>query len=237
MLKRIPLDNVLNLRDLGGYPIGRGQMTKWKTIFRADGIFELSENDVDFMLDYCKIKSVIDLRSQKEQTAKPNTFSSYDGIKYFNIPLISEDADFFFVNWAKIDDIYERVVDVSMNNIKAIFGAIAGSLPDPVLYHCTAGKDRTGIISVLLLGVCGVDGFDIAGDYEVSSNYIRRNIRKILAHDEQIDEEMLSSRAATVRNLMTGIDKKFGSIQNYLNKTGINNETIDKIKSNFVINY
>lgn len=233
VLKRLPLKGMHNLRDLGGYPAGNGKATKWKQFFRADGLFGLEQSDIDFILDYCMIKTVIDLRGVSELKWHPNSFAKIDGVRLENVPLV--EFDNYFAEWVTLERGYISVAKLSKNMIKRVFDVIADSLPAPVLYHCTAGKDRTGILSCLILGACGVDNFDIAGDYEVSSTYIRRDLVKVVDPGEEPNMDYIVSPSEAIYSFIDYITKEHGSIEGFLRDCGVESKTLNKLKGHFVV--
>ena len=227
--KRLPLEMYYdfqprNIRDIGGYPAGGG-ITKWKTFLRGEGLECVTEHDAAFLYEY-GIRTVIDLRFRSE-FEKNNTeylfrvFSS-NKITLVNMPFIDNYDDItghFYIN----------MVENGMKNIKRIFDYIGERLKyGGIIYNCFAGKDRTGVLSALLLLLCGVSEIDVLADYMVSSVYLRA-----LAEKLSLPNDALSSKPEFMEEFLTYLNQKYQSAEHYLLSIGISHETISFIKDQF----
>ncbi|MCL1859404.1 MAG: tyrosine-protein phosphatase [Oscillospiraceae bacterium] len=227
--KRLPLDmfnnfKPRNVRDIGGYPAGNG-ITKWKTFLRCEGLECVTEHDAAFLYEY-GIRTVIDLRFctefEKNNTEYLFNVFSANKITLINMPFVDN-----------YDDItghyYMHMVDKGKKNIKQIFEYIAGRLADGgIMYNCFAGKDRTGVLSALLLLLCGVSEIDVLADYMVSSVYLKSLVEKLgLINDAQ------SSNPKFMEEFLIYFKQKYQSAEQYLLSIGISHETIATIKDQF----
>lgn len=170
---RAVLEGTSNTRDIGGYVGNNGRAVKWRKVLRSDGLDKLTDKDQDILKEKYNLKKVIDLRTKYEISKNPNIDYSAKHIEYVNIPLADEinpntvDAK----GISKLDDrflvnLYIDILDNKQNNVKKVIEEIADiGENECVLFHCTAGKDRTGIVTMLLLGICGVDKQDIITNY------------------------------------------------------------------------
>jgi len=220
---RLPIRNAYNIRDLGGYSTENGSATKWRTFLRADDLAKLDAADMQVLLDY-GVSTIIDLRSGEECAAAPNPFDGHSDVKYHNIPLMdnvitgmSEEvlnsAEGFIANF------YIGVVDSASGAIGAVFNAMADAADGAVLFHCAAGKDRTGIIAALLLGLAGVQDADIIANYEVTYTYIRQN-PSFSEHGYHSD--LLLSQREYIENTLHHIEREYIGISEYLqSKAGV----------------
>lgn len=237
-LKRLPMENVHNLRDIGGYPIGFDKMTKWHLFYRADGIFDLSESEVKFIIDNYKINTLIDLRSSTEIKNKPNNFENHGVVNYFNVQLLPEIPQGEPLEEKRIEtlgDLYILLAKKSKNRFKEVFDIIYKTIPNPVLFHCTAGKDRTGIIAALLLSICGVKRDDIICDYEISFTYLKNSLEKIHDVSKPPRMHMLMSEASNMEKFLDYIDENYDTSEKFLLSCGVTENQISEIRNNFVV--
>ena len=167
-----------NCRELGGYPlpsaVGRapGATTLSHRFLRSGSTSTLSRKEAHYLREY-GVTRVVDLRSTQECASSPDVFASYPGVTYTNVPLFGvnlhdprlhlpgDTRDYLASGYLRMLDNHEAV--------RQIFSAFAEAAPEEcVLYHCAAGMDRTGITSMLLLGLCGVGRTSIVADYTYS---------------------------------------------------------------------
>ena len=147
MLRRIPLGKMNNLRDLGGYPAGDG-VTVWERFLRGDNPAGLSEQDIQWLRER-DITTIVDLRSGEELARQPDQLRGQPGFLYHHCPLVGIEK---LPNLeADIGRAYFEAMDRLTCGGRAM--RILAAAPGGVLFHCTAGKDRTGILAMLLLSL------------------------------------------------------------------------------------
>lgn len=166
-------DALFNFRDLGGYPTTSGAVTVRGRVFRADGIHRCVDADIT-RLEQIGIARVIDLRTEHELTNDGCFDSSHRSIDYRHVPVLEkvrgvagQDAGAATARPATestLLDTYRRILAERGEKLLEVLDLVV-SAPGPVVYHCTAGKDRTGLVSALLLASAGVDDQRIAEDY------------------------------------------------------------------------
>jgi protein-tyrosine phosphatase len=170
--RNLQLEGAVNFRDLGGYPTADGRRVAWRRLFRADGLGSLSESDRE-TLTGLGLTTVIDLRTAEEATHRGRFPIDEVPVRYHEFPLFDvlptpEDLP----SWNETAYIAERYGDMVAEGRPALAGAIdvlaePGALP--AVFHCSAGKDRTGVLSALLLGFLGVPDELIVEDYALSA--------------------------------------------------------------------
>lgn len=233
---RLPLVNAYNVRDLGGYSTSIGRFTKGHTFVRADDPCNLEEEDINFLLDY-GIKAIVDLRSEEELQRSPNPFATNRHVDYINIPLMIDSID----DVTKISSLnptgfltsfYIDIIKKAKNSIKKIFTFYGEHADGGVMYHCAAGKDRTGIISMLLLGLVGVDKYDIISNYEITYTNLRRNPNFMNNLDNyNVPMDLMYSKDNYIEPLIDYIIEEYGDFHSYLLSCGILEENLCKIKT------
>ena len=229
---RLPLKNAYNVRDLGGYACNGGA-TSFKKFIRADDLGRLDEADIQFLINY-GIKTIIDLRSADELAASPSPFAVSDvvQVQYINIPLIQGDtADITKLTkkhaTSFLPNFYLLILKNGGDAIKKVMESIADASAGGILFHCTAGKDRTGIIAAILLMLAGVSRADIIANYEITHTYIMQNPHFIKQMDKlNVPLEYIYSNREYLQPTLDYIDK-LGGIQSYLESIGVSKTTIE----------
>lgn len=218
------LETTLNTRDLGRYQssISGNQLKTWH-ILRSDVQNYPSVNDI-ILLKKHRILTVLDLRGTNDVKRKPSGFANQDGFLYINIPIdegsgIPESTDVVSESYLKIAE---------STNMPCVFRAIA-SAPEGVMINCTAGKDRTGVVSAVLLGLCGVSDEDIIRDYMLTKTYNRERFELIHQNFPEIDMNIVIPSERYMKEFLKMFIAKYGSFQDYLTAIGIKKEEIDNI--------
>ena len=225
MYRRIRLGKMLNLRDLGGYPASGGNTTRWGRLLRGDNPMGLAGADRDWLLER-GITTVIDLRSPAETEKLPDELAGQPGFTCRRLPLsggVKLPHEEELVGWGYFQ-MLERKEEVA-----AVLAAIADA-PDGVLFHCMAGKDRTGCVAALLLTLAGVDRLDILADYQVSELYIRPVIRWMRETRENLPAYVGSSKPEYLEDCLDRLEEAYGSVINYLRAVGLTEDTLNKLK-------
>ena len=162
--RHVALEGCFNFRDLGGYRTPDGRRVRWRQLFRADSLSRLTGSDFD-QLGAMGLATVIDLRTVSEVAERGRVEWPAPGITYHHLPMLDvlPDRD-EYVEWAAPDFVARRYADMLATGASAVAEALrvlADSRCHPAVIHCAAGKDRTGIISALVLGLLGVSDEDI----------------------------------------------------------------------------
>lgn len=233
---RLPLEGPTNTRDLGGYVTKDNMITRFKTFIRSSRLTDLTTKDNDFLKKY-GVTDVIDLRGVTKIQA---TFVSDDNIDkdYFNfyyLPISTKEMEDYAKEYETSPDFdfgeaYKYILDNKVK-IKEIFEILANS-KGAVLFHCTAGKDRTGIIAALILGLCGVPDLDIIANYEVTNTYISGS-----AFLENYALNVKKSEPEFMRTFINRLKEKYNSYEEYLLNCDISQESLNKIKEKFLEPY
>lgn len=176
-LRRVPMRHMYNLRDLGGYPCGEAGMTRFHKLYRSESPHALTGEEWARLYDG-GLRLVVDLRSSGERAHHPYDCERY-GIRYAHLPLILEgdetDGERVMHKSGFMASLTEGYLQIMMENkpgVCRVLSALTSALDEgAALFHCTAGKDRTGIIAALALLLCGVDRTDIVADYQVAETY------------------------------------------------------------------
>ncbi|MGK6312233.1 tyrosine-protein phosphatase [Neorhizobium sp. DT-125] len=236
----IALEGAHNVRDLGGYRTADGGLTRWRSILRGDALHRLSPADIETLLDH-GLTTVIDLRNAHEIAAEANPFAGHARVRYQNTPLFSALAPVeLMANAAQGFDMGNRYCEALDNcrpAIAEVLKAIADAPAGMVLFHCSAGKDRTGVISALLLANAGVDEATIIEDYTltatISGPLIAQLRERALGRGTApaLVDIVLASEPHSMRQALDHIRDSYGNVRDYFDVLGIDKQTAGKLRN------
>lgn len=171
--RHVVCDGAFNVRDLGGYPTADGSRTKLGTVYRADGLHRASADDVQ-RLGELGWRTVLDLRTLSE--LEHGEFRC-PGTEVVHLPVLKETWDIAGVDHDTdpveyLVDRYLEMLDQGAVAFASAFDILAAPGRRPVVFHCSAGKDRAGVLAALLLAAVGVADKIIAADYALSGTAI-----------------------------------------------------------------
>jgi protein-tyrosine phosphatase len=227
------VSGAVNFRDTGGLPAGP-DATRSGVLFRSGNLAQLDPGGVE-MLGSLGIRRIIDLRADDEVLHAPSRIDGL-GVTVQRVPLFLGSVASFFQQDLSLDDMYRALIE---DSAAGVVEAVRGVLADqPVLVHCTVGKDRTGVTVALTLAAAGVDREAVVADYARTEGLLpeRRN-REIVArlramHPEAVHLEDLASRspAPVMRALLDDVDARFGSAADYLRAHGMTDDELAELR-------
>ena len=248
--RQVRLQGAVNFRDLGGYAVADGRHVRWDRIFRSADISKLTDSDLAVLKDR-HIASVVDLRGVQESQKAPDRLNP--GMDYILCPAGSDNA---LGDWMKaLASIKTESAGDSMmrafyarteflaDRYKPFFARLV-ALPDDqaLLFHCTAGKDRTGIGAALLLYALGVPYETILNDY-TATNYYRSAENEKMLHgmmqgmhiSEPVAKEVLGAKREYLETSFSAIKQQYGSVDNFLRgPVGLDDEKLKELRSKFL---
>lgn len=225
-MRRIVLEGPLNVRDLGGFPTETGEVTQYGRFLRSDMPTSITDAESKMLLER-GITTIIDLRSDWEVDLTPCWFAGKPGFDYYRFPLAGNGQG--PATEEEIPASYMRMLD-EPSIVKGLFLTIANA-PAGVLYHCTAGKDRTGVTSAFLLSLVGVRTVDIVADYQVSHTYIRPLIEKFQKENSMLSGALGYSKPEYIEGFLKLFYEKYESVESYLKELGLTDADLNNIKN------
>ncbi|WP_163846781.1 tyrosine-protein phosphatase [Pseudooceanicola aestuarii] len=231
-ITRLPYAGAHNMRCLGGHPLSVGGVTRADAIWRGDALQDLSAEDLDAARAR-GLRRIIDLRRDTEIDAAPNPLADVAGVTYLNIPLFDGLAPIDHLPRAHADEFdigarYRMALDDCGANIARTLRAIAEVEDDGIAYfHCTAGKDRTGLTAALLLENAGVARQDVIAEYALTSTLGASLMEVLRTHIEgrgnspERTARILSSDPATMERTLDHLDTQHGGAATYLETIGL----------------
>ena len=242
--RHYPFEGCFNFRDIGGYKNQDGKSVKKGLYFRTGRQDRMTERDLAQLSDL-KISTQIDLRKPDEVKDQGKGPLETMGANYINIAVIPEGGS---------DQLSKLVGDTGISGKRylgylefgptswlRLFGILAEQENLPVVLHCTAGKDRTGVSTAFLLSVLGVSRDVIEADYLLTNLDTERQadfIEKTSGYPEGYDRKSMITAAGVPEDAMSdfldGVESKWGSVIEYLEKIGISREQMEKVRNNFL---
>jgi Protein tyrosine/serine phosphatase len=220
--RTLKLEGCYNFRDLGGYPVQGGGKTVWGKVYRADDLSRLTDNDL-VALSRLGIKTYIDFRDKFETKQRPDKVApgvlhvqhlSIDTAQVMEIfssdVLTGETAE------KQMRDIYASLANDFTDQYRRFFACLANSSNAPLVFHCLAGKDRTGFGAALFLAALGVDDQTIFDDYMISS----KNLAEVSAKwaKTEAHKALLGVRRSYLESAFKSIEGNYGGMKNYLER-------------------
>lgn len=227
-------DGCLNVRDLGGHPTEDGAETRFGSIIRADSVGNLTPAGWEALVEY-GIRTVIDLRGDHERADDP---PGELPVEVRHVPFLEASEPEWEVIAAELErldelpvpeatrDAYVIFLERFKPNVGAAFRAVAEAPEGGVVVHCVGGKDRTGLLTALLLHAAGVPTEEIAADYARSEERLRpRHDAWLEAAETEAERKRLERITHTPPQAITGLfedlQRRYGSVEGYLRSAGV----------------
>lgn len=236
MERRITLEGAVNFRDLGGYATADGRRTRWRVLFRADGLSELSEGDLSVLRDL-GIRTVIDLRSGHEVEQSRFDVEAHP-VDFHHFPFIDQLPD--VEDWDRRPGLlgaqYKEMLGDAAPQIIGALEVLAAPEARPAVFHCTAGKDRTGLLSAIVLSLLGVPEDTVVADYALSGEAMERlRAKLVLKYPDGKDvisgiEEVFSAEPANMVNLFAYMRERYGTAAEYAAEIGVPEGVVSRLR-------
>ena len=262
-IRRIKFQKLKNTRDLGGYRSFDGRVIKEKMLIRSGTLFKASEDDIEKLCKEYNLRTVIDLRIEAEINEKPDPVP--EGVKYIHIPLLDKAYlgitrdEYSLKSWFNIFsdescrpedvfyDMYEMLVfgERTKAMFPQIFSILSEDNSEAVLWHCSAGKDRVGVTTMLILLALGVDRETIIDDFLATNRFSSAEIIKTRVFAPLVIKEkrlrkclavLMGVKREYMDRLFSKIDNEFGSIEEFFMKQyGIDDNMLNSLRDKFLI--
>ncbi|MCS5688191.1 MAG: tyrosine-protein phosphatase [Acidimicrobiales bacterium] len=249
----VPLTGAMNCRDVGGYPAAEGCRVRTNAIFRSDRLSQLTDDDREELAGY-GIRTVIDFRTSAEATRDVSLLWS-TVTTHAPLPIgdeIAQQQEFVDrirsgeITSITVDDVTDSYLEM-LSDSGHQFASFLELVTDldcwPLLFHCTAGKDRTGIAAALILELCGVDRDLVLDDYELT-NSLRsdRRIEQLRSSLEAAGADIeailpgLSAPRDAMRRTLEFIDKSHGGMEAFVvNELHVDPESVALLRLNLLV--
>jgi protein-tyrosine phosphatase len=225
--RRIELDGAVNLRDLGGYPAGRGRRTRWGRVFRSDRLADLSDAD-RAKVARLGLRTVVDLRLPSERRDFPSRLPQDEALRIVEIGFVPagtlEMLQLVLAGDIDVAELERRVVGqyrsfpvAHVPEFRRLVRALAAPGALPALVHCTSGKDRTGFAAAVILLIAGVPRDVVLEDYLLTNRY-QRPLGYLTgkATPADVASRLTTAQPAYLEAAFAEIDRRWGSDEAFL---------------------
>lgn len=230
MTRRLALSGTANTRDLGGYPTPGG-VTAWGRFFRSDAPIDLTEADIQ-ALRQRGLTTHIDLRTAGEIQRRKSALEGLPGFEYHPVDLCAR-MQMLPESEAGVPSAYFEMTCQS-EPMARVFRIIAGA-KDGVFFHCTAGKDRTGVVAAILLMLAGVGRADLLADYLLTTAYLREPLKKYLKTDPDVPAYIIVPKVEYMEGFLDQFNGAYAGARGYLESIGLSEEEIHSITQRLIL--
>jgi protein-tyrosine phosphatase len=241
------LDGPANFRDLGGYETTGGGITRRGRVFRSDSLSYLSDRDVGALRDEFGVRTVIDLRAGHEvEEYGHGPLAAH--VRQLHLPIVDQTREPPSVRrlirrapkFQTLDEIYGFMLREYAVRFGAVLRVVAAAENHPLVFHCAAGKDRTGLVAMLVLSLCGVADDVIIADFAFTESRMPEIIARHTARAEQtaadaeVAGQQYGAQAATMSTVLAALRTDFGSVEEYVLAAGVDGSAIDGLRAALV---
>lgn len=242
--RHIPFEGCFNFRDIGGYPAAGGSTVQWGRYYRAGRQDRMTAGDLEKIRAF-GVRTQIDLRKNDEINVQGRGPLAEIGARHVHLPVIPDGGT---------DELSRLVGDTGISGRRYLgylsfggdtwvkmFEIFAEPVHHPIVIHCTAGKDRTGVSTAFLLSVLGVDRALIEADYLLTNRDVGRQVDFLarsgalpegISHDEMMHHAGVPETA--MGDFLDGLEENWGGALGYLRSIGVHDEVFEAVRRNFL---
>jgi protein tyrosine/serine phosphatase len=245
MTRWLDLQGADNVRDLGGLPVVGGGLTRFGRLVRASTLQHLTDTDVAHLVDTLGLRTVVDLRLPTEAEAEGSALAGRPAIDYLSLPVWSADrVPSDVVASATEMNVVDHYQALLAGSVQAIVGAcrvFADPARVPALFHCAAGKDRTGVLAALVLDAVGVTPEAIVADYALSAerlHLIRERLSRLETYRRMravsSGRGMMTADAETMSRFLDRLRRDHGGAGAWLLDHGLTDADLAGLRDSLV---
>jgi protein-tyrosine phosphatase len=239
--RQIELEGCHNFRDLGGYPAAGGKSVRWRTLFRADGLHDLTQRDVLHLRGELGLGEVVDLRSSGEVELDGRGLLAREPIRIQHLPLF----DGRVARGSRpppelsLGQLYLLTLERAGGAFARVLLALAGAR-SPAVFHCSAGKDRTGMVSALVLGLLDVEDEVIVADYAATREHLDAIVARLTSsrgYDgvfAELPPETLHAEPRSMLELLGGLRERWGGARGYARAVGVDDASVERLRTHLL---
>jgi protein-tyrosine phosphatase len=215
----LPLEGLYNVRDLGGYPAADGRQVRWGLFYRAGDLHGITDGD-RAVLTGLNLKTIVDFRGDQEKKQAPDdplptvVLTRELAIEAGNMLDLGR-VERGISGEALMEELYSLLASEARDKYREFFELLADPRNMPLLFHCSAGKDRTGLAAALILSALGVNRETVYADYMLSARCLEGKYTGWLAASPHL-APVVSVRSNYLEAAFRKIDKDYGGIDRYL---------------------
>jgi protein-tyrosine phosphatase len=239
--RRVTLTGAFNVRDLGGYPADGGRTVRWRTLYRADALHRLEDDELD-VLGARGIRAVLDLRTATE-VEKGRVHADHLGMVHHHLPVLDdtwspEDLDPDADAGEILGSLYIQMLAIGAPALGGALRLLAAGDQVPAVFHCAAGKDRTGVLAALVLGLLGVPDDVIVADYALTASAMERLMDRLRTDSPEAfttmtdqPEAYLAAPPAAMERFLGHVHATYGSVAGYAETVGCDPDAVERLRA------
>jgi protein-tyrosine phosphatase len=244
--REISFEAVLNFRDLGGYQTAKDQAVTWRRLFRSGELHKMTPRDAKRFKEEIELNTVLDLRSNFE--TERHGLGLVSGFKYHNVSLIADGGDNEanarrFNDFTDMGQFYFYLAGQKefTKGIIQCLEIIADPANHPLVFHCSLGKDRTGILAAILLSVIEVAPQDIINDFLLTAPYAEIVVNRMKNNprpnkdSNSIPDYFWQVTPESIAFFLTGLKNEYGSTKIYLEAHGAKPSLFKRLESTLLV--
>ena len=219
----LPIEGGFNFRELGGIETKDQTIIKNHQLIRTDELSQLNENDLKFLNDL-QVKTIVDFRTEQERTVSVDRVPDSCKNEY-HLDIVAANMNSFMTKMKEPNVNYKDLIlgfytdlvlsENAMKEYQVFFEILQNPENTSIIYHCTAGKDRTGIATALILEALNVDWKIIENDYLMSNEFLRPKYNHFIAANPKL-EDLFLVKTEYLHHAKEMIEKNFYSMEDYL---------------------
>jgi protein-tyrosine phosphatase len=235
----VEITGYVNFRDLGGHRTPDGHVRSG-LVYRSDSLAHVDADDVEHLAEARGIATVVDLRREHEVETWPLAALEEAGIRVVHVSLIDpavpplQTTD---IVEGTLADRYISILGTSGAQFANVLGMIADPANHPIVFQCAAGKDRTGLVAAMVLGLLGVDDDTITADYAATASVVDVLLARLSAHmpgREPPGPRIMSAEAATMQSALDWMRATHGSVEGYARAYGLTDAQLARLHAALV---
>jgi protein-tyrosine phosphatase len=239
--RELSIEVAYNVRHLGDYETDAGARTRAHDVYRAASLHRVTEAGIATFAE-TGIRTIIDFRSDMERERDATPDMSRFGIRSVHAPVFQSDASpagLANQEFPGYGYVYQRFLEIGAPAYKTFFETVAET-DDGVLFHCAAGKDRTGVAAALLLELSGVKHDHIVSDYVLTTELLKPQVDEWLPEmaSRGISEEraraLMGAPQEAIETALTTLREEHGGAEDYLRSIGVSETVLDTVRARFV---
>ena len=241
----LPLQGANNARDLGGLPLRTGGATLPGRLLRSDTLQELTDDDVAHLQGY-PLGTVVDLRTPLEAHREGRGRLAAEPIDYVNLPFVPDSVivpddprhEVVVADRRRLDRVehYLDYLRLAGRRVLAALEVLADPAPTAVLFHCAAGKDRTGVLAALTLEVAGVEREAVLQDYVLTNerlHLVGARLARLPTYGAYVSRLRVQDMAAdrsTMEGFLQRLDDEWGGAAGWIIEAGGSTELLNRLR-------
>ena len=246
----VPLEGPANFRDLGGHVTGDGRTVRTGRVFRSDSLSGLTAADVERLRHDLGLRTVIDLRAPHEvEDYGHGALEAH--VRQLHMPIVDQTREPALptrrerkdaAKFQTLDQIYLYMLREYGHRFAAVLRVIADAEAQPVVFHCAAGKDRTGLTAMLVLGLCGVPDDAIVADFSFTETRMPTIIARHHERAEvttgtiEVAGQQYGAQATTMASVLEAVRSEFGSVERYVASVGLEPRVVTDLRTSLLTN-